>query len=136
MFEDMDRTFGHIAWPEPRDGFGDGWYPSVEVLGQDGNLLVRADLPGVKNEDVKVEVTQNDVLIEGERKREHEEKGRGFYRSERSYGSFSRRIPLPEGAKTEQAKAEFNNGVLEVSIPVPESTIKGRQVPIEATQKN
>jgi len=138
MFEDMDRSFGGsfggmTRSPEHRGELAEGWWPSVEVLGQNGNLVVRADLPGVNKEDVKVEVTDRDLIIQGERKREHEESGRGFYRSERSYGNFSRCIPLPEGAKTDQAKAQFNNGVLEVSVPVPDS--KGRQIPIEAGQK-
>jgi HSP20 family protein len=133
MFDEMDRSIGRIS--ENRGELSDGWMPSVEVVGQDGNMVVRADLPGIKKEDLKVEVTEGDLVIQGERRQEQEENRRGFYRSERSYGSFCRMIPLPEGANTEQAKAQFNNGVLEVSIPVPAGAMKGRQIPIETSEK-
>ncbi|WP_051669881.1 Hsp20/alpha crystallin family protein [Bryobacter aggregatus] len=135
MLEEMNRDFGRMQLSERSNGDGDSWWPSMEVQGQDGKLVVRADLPGVSKEDVKVEVAEGDLLIQGKRKREHEEKGQGYYRSERSYGSFSRCIPLPEGAKTDQATARFNDGVLEISIPVPETKTKGREIPIEASQK-
>lgn len=136
MFDEMDRSFGRLVpWFGGRTEAGEAWWPSVEVLEKEGNLVVQADLPGVKKEDVQVEVTNGDLQIRGERKREREETGRGYYRSERSYGSFSRYIPLPEGAKTDEARAQFKDGVLEISIPVPESAKKGRQVPIETGEK-
>jgi len=78
---------------------------------------VRADLPGLTKDDVKVEVADNAITIEGERKGEKEEKGEGFYRSERSYGKFYRRLPVPEGANAGNATATFNNGVLEITMP-------------------
>ena len=95
------------------------WAPQIEVLQNNGHFTVRADLPGLTKNDVKVEVTDDLLTISGERKEEKEEKREGFYRSERSYGSFYRQIPLPEGAKTENATATFNNGVLEITIPAP-----------------
>lgn len=93
------------------------WSPEVEVFEKDGELVVRADLPGLTRDDVKVELADDGVTIEGERKSEHEEKGEGFYRSERSYGKFYRRVPLPEGVKTQNAHANFRNGVLEITMP-------------------
>ena len=102
---------------------------------RDGNLVVSAELPGLNKEDVKVEVTADGLIIQGERKREHEEDRGGVHRSERSYGSFYRSIPLPEGANIEQAKAQFNNGVLEVRVPIPKSQQKTRQIPIEAGEE-
>lgn len=93
------------------------WIPQIEVLHNNGQFMVRADLPGITKDDVKVEVTDNMLTISGERKAEKEEKLEGFYRSERSYGSFYRQIPLPEGAKTQNAAATFRNGVLEITIP-------------------
>lgn len=96
------------------------WSPQVEMFECDGKLVVQADLPGIKKDDVKVEVTDQQLTIEGERKDEREEKGEGFYRSERSYGSFCRQIALPEGVNTENAKAEFKNGVLEISMESPQ----------------
>lgn len=125
--EDMDRFFQAPA----RGGEEMAWSPSVEVREKDNQLIVCADLPGLKQEDVKIEVNEDGLVIQGERKREHEEKQEGFYRSERSYGRFYRLIPLPEDANVEQAKAQFNNGVLEVTIPVPESQRRRREIPIQ-----
>jgi HSP20 family protein len=111
------------------------WAPLVEVRERDGNLVVNAELPGLDKEDVKVEVTNEGLVIQGERKREREEERGGIHRSERSYGAFYRLIPLPEGANIEQAKAKFNNGVLQVQVPIPKSQEKTRQIPIEAGEE-
>ena len=106
------------------------WVPQIEVLHNNGQFMVRADLPGLTKDDVKIELT--DVLtISGERKEEKEEKREGFYRSERSYGSFYRQIPLPEGAKTENAAATFHNGVLEITIPAPKVEPSTRKLEIK-----
>jgi HSP20 family protein len=131
--EEMDRAFESFGLSRGW-GFGGGettgWSPAVEVFERDNNLVVRADLPGLNKDDVKVEMTDSGLIIQGERKREHEEKGEGWYRSERSYGQFYRVIPLPEGANAEQAKAQFENGVLEVAVPIPESQSHRRSIPI------
>src|SRR5437879_9913420 len=102
--EEMDQLFGDFGlgrgWLSPvfAGGLGEGlWAPQVEMLERDGQLVVRADLPGLTKDDVKVELTNDAITIEGERKGEHEEKGEGYYRSERSYGKFYRRLPVPEG---------------------------------------
>lgn len=106
------------------------WMPRIEVLQNNGQFKVRADLPGVTKDDVKVEVTDNFLAISGERKEEKEEKREGFYRSERNYGSFYRQIPLPEGAMTENAAATFQNGVLEITIPAPKAATPTRKLEI------
>ncbi|HSV32808.1 MAG TPA: Hsp20/alpha crystallin family protein [Pyrinomonadaceae bacterium] len=117
IFEDFGLGGGWLA-PVFKGQFGDGlWSPQVEMLERDGELIVRADLPGLTKDDVKVEVADNAITIEGERKGEKEEKGEGFYRSERSYGKFYRRLPVPEGANAGNATATFNNGVLEITMP-------------------
>lgn len=130
--EEMDRMFSS-AWDDREFGSRElaSWAPPVEVRERDGHLMVSAELPGLNKDDVKVEVTSDGLVIQGERKREHEEDRGGIHRSERSYGSFYRSIPLPEGANIEQAKAQFNNGVLEVSVPIPKTKEKTRQIPIE-----
>jgi len=130
LSEEMDRAFGS-SFGLGR-GFGEetGWMPAIEVREQDGNLVVCADLPGLNKEDVKVEVSGDALVIEGERKREHEETRSGIHRTERSYGRFYRAIPLPEGADLDKAKAQFKDGVLEVRVPVPESRNKAREIPI------
>jgi HSP20 family protein len=86
---------------------------------RDNQIVLRADLPGLTRDDVNDELANDGITIEGERKNEHEEEGEGFYRSERSYGKFYRRIPVPEGVNLENAQATFNNGVLEITMPAP-----------------
>jgi HSP20 family protein len=127
--DDMDQFFGN-AWSGSRERETGAWWPAVEVSEQAGKLTVHADLPGVDKNDVKVELTDGNLIIQGERKREHQEESGGFRRSERSYGTFYRSIPLPDGANTEGARAQFKDGVLEVTVPVPESQRK-RTIPIE-----
>lgn len=127
MTEEMDRWF-----EGRRGGEVSPWTPAVEVTEHEGKLEVIADLPGINENDVKVEVTDEGLVIQGERKREREEKGERYYRSERSYGQFYRLIPLPENANLDQARAEFRNGELRVSVPVPERKPSTRQIPISS----
>ena len=127
LSEEMDRAFRGVipgTQLEP-------WTPTVDVQKCNGNLIVTAELPGLSKEDVKVELTDDSLVIQGERKHEHKEDHEGFHSWERSYGQFYRSIPLPEGAKTDQAKAELTDGVLKVSVPVPETKKKPRQIPVE-----
>ena len=119
----FDRPFGTaFRWPALRRlTFQDAadWSPEIDVFERDSRLVTRVDLPGLKKEDVKVEVTDGHLAISGERKSETEQKMDNVYRSERSYGSFYRAVPLPAAAKLEDVKATFANGVLEVSVPLP-----------------
>jgi HSP20 family protein len=125
--QDMERFFAN-TWPEDR-GAG-AWWPAMEVTEKDGKMLVRADLPGIDKNDVKVELTDGNITISGERKREHEEEKEGFHRSERSYGSFCRSISLPEGVNADQVQAQFKDGVLEVTVPIPRNQM-AKTIPIE-----
>ncbi|HMF35567.1 MAG TPA: Hsp20/alpha crystallin family protein [Isosphaeraceae bacterium] len=100
------------------------WSPRIEILERDGRYIVRADLPGMTKDDIKVEVTDEMLTIQGERKQEKEEKREGYYYGERAYGGFYRTIPLPEGADPAKATAEFHNGVLEVTMPAPKKPEK------------
>lgn len=127
--EDMDRFFEGAS-----PGWSTGsslWSPPIEITEQDGHLMIEAELPGVKKEDVKVELSPEGLQISGERKREQEERRGGLYRSERSYGSFVRTIPIPDDARIEEATATFEDGVLKVSLPIPEATQRRREIPIE-----
>ena len=103
------------------------WAPNVEVLAKEGKLIVRADLPGLTKDDVKVGVTDDVLTLEGERKQEKEEKREGYFRSERSYGAFYRAIPLPEGVKADGIVANFKNGVLEVAMPLVKEEEQGQE---------
>jgi HSP20 family protein len=108
------------------------WTPQIEVFHRGNDLVVRADLPGMNKEDVNVEIGDHSITIQGERREEHEEEKEGWYRSERSYGSFYRTIPLPEGTITDSAKATFKNGVLEIVLQAPPKEVsRGRKVNIE-----
>jgi HSP20 family protein len=121
MMEDMDRMFDDFtlgrlgSMSMPRSMFS----PDIEVLEQGGNLLVRADLPGLSKDDVRVEVTGDELVVAGERKHEEEKTEGGVYHSERSYGSFERRIPLPRGVDASRCDASFESGVLEIKLPLP-----------------
>jgi HSP20 family molecular chaperone IbpA len=116
----------------PKEDF---WTPVVEVRKCNGELVVSAELPGIRKDDVNVELTEEALIIHGERKREHTEDHNGYHRTERSYGQFYRTIPLPEGARTDQVKAELTHGVLRVSIPTPETKKQPRMVPVETGSK-
>lgn len=128
--DEMDRVFSGFGAEEARL-----WAPAIEIQQKDNNLVVTAELPGLKKEDIKIEVTDDGLVIEGERKREQERREEGFYHSERSYGHFRRLIPLPQDANIEQANASFNDGILEVRIPVPQQERRRREIPIETGGK-
>lgn len=139
MAEDMDRLLENVGFGRTGVGvtpaFGTGlnrdpwrdasaleesvWSPQVETFRRGDKLVVRADLPGLKKEDVKVEVDDGMLAISGERSEENEENRDDFYRSERSYGQFYRAVPLPEGVNADQCDATFKDGVFEVTLPAP-----------------
>ncbi len=105
------------------------WAPHVDVTQHKGHILIRADLPGMDRNDVKVNVSQDAVTIHGERHRSQEEERDGVFRSERNYGAFYRTIALPPGTATDQVKASFKNGVLEIRLPAAPG-VQGRPVAI------
>lgn len=127
LSNELDRAFGDAGFGSADEAV---WRPAIEVKRDKEKLLVHAELPGLKKEDVKVTVTGDLLEIEGERKFETEEKRGDFVHSERSYGRFYRAIPLPDGADGDKATAEFANGMLEISIPVPEIAPAAKQIPV------
>jgi HSP20 family protein len=142
MTSELDRAFDDwpsFRWPSFRAAAVPDtvtWSPKIDVFEQHNRLVTRVDLPGMKKEDVSVEVTDGHLALSGERKRETEEKKDNFYRSEREYGSFYRAVPLPDGVKLEDVKATFADGVLEVSIPLPaQPEAKVRKVQIDEPAK-
>lgn len=133
--DEMDRFFNDF-------GFGGswltrsqptvGWTPQIEMRQRGHELVVRADLPGMNKDDVQVDINDNVLSIQGERRQEHEEEREGIYRNERSYGSFYRAVPLPEGTISDSAKASFKNGVLEIVLQAPPQEVnKGRRINID-----
>jgi len=137
MHDEMDRVFGDAFGSRfGENAMGGGlaaWSPAVEVSEKNNEIVVCAELPGLKPDEVKVEVTDDALVIEGERKQEHEEKQGGKRHSERRYGRFHRTIPLPEGASAEQARADFKNGELRVTVPIQRPESKRRQISIGGT---
>lgn len=124
LFEDFGFGRGLVAptFESSLDRLGalgvEAWSPQVEVFERDNKLIVRADLPGMTREDINVDIEDGALIIRGERQNEREENDAGYYRSERSYGSVYRRIPLPQGVSAKDATADFRNGVLEIKMPV------------------
>jgi HSP20 family protein len=127
----LTPRWGHTWFGTPSRTSGALWAPDIEVYQRNNELVVRADLPGLKRDDISIDVTDNDLTISGERHQEHETEREGLYRSERTYGSFCRTIPLPEGAMTDQAKASFRDGVLEIAMPAPPQGTRSRRLEIK-----
>ena len=131
--EEIERAFGFKpGFLGLTDPYVVSWSPEIEIFEHTNTFFVRADLPGLTKENVKVNVTHEELTIEGERKLEKEETKEGLYRTERNYGTFYRRIPLPEYVKAEAARATFKHGVLEIEIPtIPVPEVKRRTVEIQ-----
>lgn len=146
MSEEMDRAFDRIfddfgfgrRSSSARSGFLNApslgqfaWSPRIEAVQKGDKFIVRAELPGVTKDDVEVNVTDDALTIHGQRKHEHEEQHEGFFHTERSYGSFYRTIPLPEGVIADSTEATFRDGVLEVKLQAPPSEVtRGRRVEV------
>jgi HSP20 family protein len=154
MTEDMDHLFDQLGFGaalRPSSSLGmlgdrgllgsqpgrsmsrmasDMWMPQIETTRRGDRFVVRADVPGVKKEDLQIDVEDGVLTLSGERREENTEERDGFYRSERSYGRFHRAIPLPEGADPEGCEATFRDGVLEVSLSLPKNEQKSRRIEI------
>jgi len=148
MFEDMDRLFddfgmggsmgpqrmsemlGPSSMPSSMMRGASAWAPAMEVFAEGDQLVVRAELPGLKKEDIHIDL-ENDVLrIAGERRDEQREEREGFYRTERSYGRFERAIRVPQGTDPASCDARFEDGVLELRLKMPEEKPRGQRIPI------
>jgi HSP20 family protein len=139
---EMARLWGEMspllprAFGRPSGRFteaGTTWAPRVDVFTKDGDLVVKAELPGLKKEDVRIELEDNALIVQGERRSEHEVKEEDYYRCERAYGRFYRYLPLDFEADASKIKANFKDGVLEVHIPRPASSEpKSRSIPISS----
>lgn len=122
FFEDFGLRRGWLGsrWKQDREIGQSMWSPQIEIFERNNQLTVCADLPGVKKEDLTVEFTGNVLTLQGERKQEYEKTDKGYRQSERSYGRFYRSIPLPEGTEPESAKATFQDGVLTITMSLPQ----------------
>src|SRR3954453_20488228 len=134
---EMNRLFNtFFDTPSAGNGGGNGggalrrWLPPMDLVETDDQFVLRADLPGLSEEDVSIELEDSVLTVAGERKAEHEDKREGFYRLERSFGQFRRSLTLPEGVDADGTTAPFDKGVLEVRVPKPEER-KPRKVAIQ-----
>jgi HSP20 family protein len=108
------------------------WVPPVDLVEAEDHFVLKADLPGLREGDVNIEVQDGTLTISGERKAEHEQRERGWYRIERSFGSFNRSLTLPDGVDPDRIAASFSDGVLEVRVPKPEER-KPRRISISSS---
>lgn len=121
----IDRMFSELT-----DGQTSAWTPAIDVERDNGNLVVRADVPGIKPEELKIEVQDDILTVSGEHQESSEKKDKHYVRRERRYGSFSRSMALPTGVDPKKIKATTRDGVVEVTIPLPK---EGDKEPVTIT---
>jgi HSP20 family protein len=126
---EIDRVFDAFFGQTDQ---GRRWVPPIDLVEAEDRFLLKADLPGLSESDVNIEVQDGTLTISGERKAEHEQREKGWYRIERSFGSFNRSLTLPDGVDPERIEASFSDGVLEVRIPKPEER-KPRRISISSS---
>jgi len=128
---EMNRLFNTVfdAPAAPNGGTMRRWMPAMDLVETEDHFVLRADLPGLAEGDVSIEVEDNVLTVSGERKAEHETTKEGYHRVERAFGSFSRSLTLPDGVDADAVTASFDRGVLEIRIPKPEQP-KPRKIAI------
>ena len=125
----FDEYFGQF--PAIReDALGRSWAPAVDIYEDKNNIIVKAELPGIKKDDLSIDVKNNVLTLSGERKHEEETTKENFHRIERSYGTFSRSFTLPDSVKVDKVKAHYKDGILEISLPKAEEA-KRKAIPIK-----
>lgn len=131
MRREIDTLFGSLARPFPafRTTMREFWMPALDVYEKDGEMVIRVDLPGMEKKDVKVKVLENVLVIEGERKLEKRVEEENYLCREACFGTFTRRIALPNPVEEYEVKANLENGVLEVHVPVKEAE-KPKEIPV------
>lgn len=135
MEEMFDRFFGERrlgVWEMERPMWrGEGWMPVIESHVENGNVTVKADLPGVDPKDVSISVTGNQLTITGERKHEEKKEEKDYFYQEVQYGKFARTLTLPEGVDADKVKANYKDGVLQITMPAPKG-VAAKKIQIEA----
>lgn len=138
LHRDMEDMFNHLTerffgpWRRERPSrMAEAWVPSIESHVEGGNLIVKADLPGIDPKEVTISVVGNQLAIEGERKQEKKEEEKDYFYRELTYGKFSRTMTLPEGVDADKIKARYKEGVLEITMPAPKE-LALKRIQIEA----
>lgn len=130
--DEMNRLFDFSLGRLPSDCMGlfEGeWAPAVDVYEDENKVVVKAELPGMTDKDIDVNILNNTLIIKGEKKKEEEKKEQSYYRLERSYGAFQRSITLPSHVAADKVKASFKNGILEIELPKKEEA-KPKQIKV------
>lgn len=128
--DDMDRLF-YTFFGRPLSEEAEGiWAPVIDLEEDNGNFIVKAEVPGLRKEDIKIAVRGNLLTVSGERKQESESKGKTFHRVERAYGKFTRTITLPNEVEADKVKAAYKDGLLQITLPKPEA-MKPKEIEIE-----
>lgn len=127
---EINRLFKELIPEEKLETQMTSWSPRVDIYEKDNNIVIEAEIPGAKKEDIEVKLKDNAVVIKGEVKKEEEKKEENYYRSERFYGRFERVLPLPADTKADEAKASFENGILKLTVP---KTTQEKEVKVEIT---
>lgn len=130
LFDRLTRQFFGPEWRERPTREAEAWVPAIECHIENGNLVVKADLPGIDPKDVSVSVLDNQLTIEGERKPEKKEEEAGYFYRELPYGKFSRMMTLPKGIDADKVKTDYRNGVLEITMPAPKQLVS-KKIAIE-----
>ena len=125
LFEEFFNEFPFNSVPDTRDS----WIPSVDILEKDGNLILRAELPGMTEKQIELKLEGNTLTLKGERKMENEDKKSNYHRIESYYGSFTRSFRLPDTVNPEKINAEYKNGVLTITIP-QKPEVRPREIPV------
>ena len=125
----FDEFFGEWPFRSITAETAPGWIPAVDILEKDGNLILRAELPGMSERDIDLKLDGNVLTLKGERKREEEQEKHNYHRTERFHGTFSRSFTLPDSVDRDQIKADYKSGVLTVTIP-QKPEVKPREIPV------
>jgi HSP20 family protein len=134
LFDEMDKlweTFMPAPWRSRTIG-RQRIMPALDVFEKEGKLQINAELPGMTDKDIEIEITDDALTISGEKRDEREVKEDNYYRSERSYGRFRRQVALPAGADTDHAEATFKDGVLKIAIPVEATATSAKKIEVKA----
>lgn len=125
----VNRLFSSTLHPRSHDGFGE-FLPSLEIKEDEGHFFVHLDAPGMERKDLDISVSGNTLTVKGERKEEEHKKGKGYFYSERRYGSFQRSVELPAEVIPDKVAANYKNGVLELTLPKSEKA-KAKQIKVD-----
>ncbi len=134
LFDEMFGGLSRRSGGRQGEGVADLWSPALDVLHEDGDVVVRAELPGVKPDDVDITLSRGVLTISGQRKAEQEQQGQGYYVRERRYGAFRRSLVLPEGIDESKIDARYENGVLEVRITGAAAVQEPKKIQIQASR--